>query len=124
MSMVWTAIGTTAVGLGTSLYGANKNAQAQRDAQAQNVASQQAASAEDYRRWLLTRGIDSNTGGAVNTKLPLWAGVIRGAPGAIPQLVSLPGPASNTPVTGGVSNGRSFATLGITPRRNGTVLAA
>ena len=32
---------------------------------------------ENTRRYMLSRGIDTNTGGAVNTFLPLWAKVRR-----------------------------------------------
>lgn len=114
MAEVWVSASVAAAGVGVSLYGAEKNAKAQQQALQQNKESDIAAQNENWRRYLLQRGIDNNTGGAVNTRLPLWAGVIRSG-GAAPRLVSIPGPAA----TGGStpSGARGFATLGITPRR-------
>ena len=88
MSMAWIAGGTAIAGLGASFYGANKQAQANRDANNANIAAEKESERQNWLRFLMTRGISpaANTvtgeipgavpGGALNTKLPLWAKVI------------------------------------------------
>lgn len=44
---------------------------------AQDAENFDAQQAENLRRYMLSRGVDTNTGGAVNTFLPLWANVRR-----------------------------------------------
>lgn len=87
MSMLWTAIGTTAVGLGTSLYGANRQRQDNAHALDVNKATQDQQNAAQWTNWLMSKGVaptspvaagvmptaDNYT--AVNTRLPLWANV-------------------------------------------------
>ncbi len=85
MSMMWTAIGTAAVGAGVSLYGANKQGQIAKDTNAANQANIDRSNNQEWNNYLLQRGV--NTGGtapygtiptnapAVNTRLPLWANI-------------------------------------------------
>ena len=79
----WAAIGVGVVGAGVSLYGANKQSQAQKDANAANQASVGKADQSAWVNYLLQRGlaVDPNTptgsipsnARAVNQRLPLWA---------------------------------------------------
>jgi len=105
----WAAVaaGTAAVvGAGTAAYGANKQAKANAAAQDANIAAQKEAERQNWLRYLMQRGIvpDSNTqtgevpgmvaGGAMNTRLPLWANVV---PGAVPGLQTNASQGINTP---------------------------
>lgn len=81
----WVAIavgGSAVLGVGASLYGANKQAGAVEDANKANVASQADQNAAAWANYLMTRGV--NPAGAVtgqiptnpqaiNARLPLWA---------------------------------------------------
>lgn len=71
-------------GAGASIYGADKQASAQSDANAANTAAVASQNQENWNNYLLTRGVQGNdaatgtipTGApAVNAKLPLWANV-------------------------------------------------
>jgi hypothetical protein len=84
MSMAWVAVGTAALGAGTALYGANKQSQDQRSANDSNRAAIEAADRNAWNNYLMQRGIYGGNaatgtipgmqpGGAVNTRLPLWA---------------------------------------------------
>jgi hypothetical protein len=95
--MSWVAaavVGSSLIGAGVSMYGANK--QSQDNAHAQDVNAQQQGQQNNaaWTNWLMTRGVAPNPGGsftsgqlpgpgesrAVNTRLPLWANVRMGAP--------------------------------------------
>ena len=65
-----------AAGIAMSAKGAHDQKKAQRKALAQEQANFEAQQAENWRRYMLSRGVDE-TGRAVNTKLPLWATVTR-----------------------------------------------
>jgi hypothetical protein len=90
--MMWVGIGTAVLGAGTSIYGANKQKQAQQDANNANQASIADADQSAWNAYLMQRGL--NAGGtapfgvipqnaqAVNQKLPLWANV-RMSPTAV-----------------------------------------
>ena len=70
---------TAAVGLGglaLTAKGAHDQKKAQRKALDQEQANFEAQQKENWRRYMLSRGVDE-TGRAVNTKLPLWATVTR-----------------------------------------------
>lgn len=83
--MSWVAVAVAAIGAGTTLYGANKQAKANAAAQNQNIASQDTQNQAAWGNYLMTRGIAPTSpvqpgvlpqpGGyqVVNTKLPLWA---------------------------------------------------
>lgn len=94
------AVFVGAAGVGTALYGANKQAQAIKDTNAANSASVAAADKSNWNNYLLQRGLNTNgtaatgmipSGAApVNTKLPLWANInlppaMAQAPGASPS---------------------------------------
>lgn len=107
---IWATGGAAAVGAGTSLYGANKQAQSVSDTNAANQAAIAASNQTNWNNYLLQRGL--NTGGATptgqiptsataaNTRLPLWANfgvqsqpgaltvVRKGTPAPAPQLVA------------------------------------
>lgn len=82
------SVGSTVVGAGVSMYGANKQAKANAAAQNANIAAQKEAERQNWLRYLMTRGInpDPNTptgtipgaapGAPVNTRLPLWMRVV------------------------------------------------
>lgn len=76
--------GAAILGAGATVYGANKQASAQSDANAANAASVAGSDQSAWNSYLLSRGIQGNNaptgtiptdGAAVNTKLPLWANV-------------------------------------------------
>lgn len=122
MSMMWTAIATTAVGTGASLYGANKQAKAVQAANDQNAKLQAEQNQSAWNAYLLSRGINptgATTGQipanapAVNTKLPLWATVKVGPSGKIGRTFTMRGmgtpsfapPASYAPAPGAPTSG-------------------
>lgn len=73
------AIAAGVVGLGglaLSAKGASDQKKANKKALAQEQANFEAQQAENWKRYMLSRGVDE-TGRAVNTKLPLWATVTR-----------------------------------------------
>ena len=77
--MSFAAIAAGVVGLGglaLSAKGASDQKKANKKALAQEQANFEAQQAENWRRYMLSRGVDE-TGRAVNTKLPLWATVTR-----------------------------------------------
>jgi hypothetical protein len=89
MSAIATAvIASGVIGAGVNMHGANKQAKATSAANSANLASQQESERQNWIRYLMTRGItptaDTRTGevpgavpgGAMNTKLPLWANVV------------------------------------------------
>ena len=86
--MSWVAIaigGSALLGAGASIYGANKQSQANSSANDANVAAQNKQNDSAWQNWLMSKGLASNTpltagtmptasqGYAVNTRLPLWA---------------------------------------------------
>jgi hypothetical protein len=81
----WGGIAAAVVGGGLSLYGANKQKQAQEDANKANQASIGQADVSAWQGYLASRGVNpsgvSQFGQiptniqAINTKLPLWANV-------------------------------------------------
>ena len=76
--MSFAAIAAGVVGLGglaLSAKGASDQKKANKKALAQEQANFEAQQAENWKRYLLSRGVDGNK--AVNTKLPLWATVTR-----------------------------------------------
>ena len=90
MSMMWVGIGSAVLGAGASLYGANKQAGASKDAANQNAALQDKQNQAAWANYLMTRGLNPNgavTGQlptnpqAINTRLPLWATANFAAPG-------------------------------------------
>jgi hypothetical protein len=71
----WTAaamLGSAVVGSATAIYGANKSAKAQAEANAANQAAQAEANRLNYQRWLESQGVGSD-GKPVNTWLPRYA---------------------------------------------------
>lgn len=83
-TMMWVAIGTTAAGIGTNLYGANKQAKTQARTDDQNRAAIEKADQSAWNNYLLQRGLYGGNaptgtipgmqpGAAVNARLPLWA---------------------------------------------------
>ena len=68
----------TVGGLALSAKGAHDQKKAQKKALAQEQQNFEDQIAENWRRYMLTRGTDTTTGKAVNTKLPFWATVKRG----------------------------------------------
>lgn len=84
--MAWVAVGTAALGAGTALYGANKQAKTQAASDASNRAAIEQADRGAWNTYLMQRGVyganaptgtipGMQPGGAVNTRLPLWATV-------------------------------------------------
>ncbi len=83
--MSWVAVAVSAVGVGTSLYGANKQAQSQKDANAANAASVANSDLNSWRAYLMQRGLNPagvttfgeipTNAAPMNTKLPLWANI-------------------------------------------------
>ena len=77
--MSFAAIAAGVVGLGglaLSAKGASDQKKANKKALAQEQANFEAQQAENWRRYMLSRGVNE-TGRAVNTKLPLWATIRR-----------------------------------------------
>lgn len=77
-------IAAGALGAGASLYGANKQAKSDAEAQRLNKAQFDAQQLQNWNQYLMQRGIDpaGNTtvggygsGRAINSRLPLWASV-------------------------------------------------
>jgi len=91
----WVAVavgGSAVLGAGVSMYGANKQSQAARDAAKENKESQAAQIAAAWSNYLMTRGIKpsgASTGQipqnaqAINARLPLWATANFAKPGAV-----------------------------------------
>ena len=75
MSFAAIAAGVGLGGLALSAKGASDQKKANKKALAQEQANFEAQQAENWKRYLLSRGVDGNK--AVNTKLPLWATVTR-----------------------------------------------
>jgi hypothetical protein len=80
MSM-WIAGATMIVGAGSAIYGADKQRKLTNQTNDANRLAATSADQTNFDRWLMTRGIGEG-GAPVNTKLPLWATVTRGAPRA------------------------------------------
>ncbi len=85
----WVAVGVGVAGVAASAYGANKQSKDNKAAQSQNVASQDEQNRLAWANYLMTRGLDPSgaqtgviptSGRTVNTRLPLYANVVR--PGA------------------------------------------
>ena len=84
----WAAIVVGVVGVGAGLYGANKQSKDSAGARDMNLGAQQESERQNWMRYLMTRGITPSEqtqtgvvpghapGGAINTKLPLWARVV------------------------------------------------
>jgi hypothetical protein len=98
----WGTIATAGgaiVGAGVSLYGANKQAQNQKDANAANTANIDKSNNLQWNEYLMQRGIQptgqTTTGQVptsftpVNSRLPLWANV-----NPAPTMAQAPGAAS------------------------------
>ena len=68
---------TAAGGLALTAKGQADAKKAQKKALAQEQQNYEDQTAENWRRYMLSRGVDQSTGRAVNTKLPLWATVTR-----------------------------------------------
>lgn len=79
MSFMAIAAGVTSVGgLALTYKGQQDQKKAQKKALAQETVNYDEAQAENLRRYMLSRGIDTANGNrAVNTRLPLWATVRR-----------------------------------------------
>jgi len=83
--MMWVGIGTAVLGAGTSIHGANKQKQAQEEANKANQASIANSDLSAWQGYLMQRGLNPSgvtqfgqiptNAQAVNTKLPLWANV-------------------------------------------------
>lgn len=80
----WVTGAVAVAGIGASLYGANKQAQSDAEAQKLNKAQFEAQQLQNWNQYLMQRGIDptGNTtvggygsGKAINSRLPLWASV-------------------------------------------------
>lgn len=83
----WIAAGAAVAGVGAAVYGANKQAQANKDATAANQASQAEQNQSAWNAYLAGKGVAPTTPvaagvyptagnyNAVNTRLPLWATV-------------------------------------------------
>lgn len=83
----WVAVaigGSAVIGAGVGLYGANKQAQSQADAQKQNADLQTQQNNSAWQSYLMSRGVNpmGATAGnipvgapAINARLPLWANV-------------------------------------------------
>ena len=67
----------TTGGLALTAKGQADAKKAQKKALAQEQQNYEDQIAENWRRYMLSRGVDTNTGKAVNTKLPFWATVTR-----------------------------------------------
>lgn len=94
----WVAIAVAAVGAGTAIYGANKQAKAVSSAAATNAGLQDQTNQSAWDNWLMTRGVNPegaatgvipNNPQPINTRLPLWASVKR--PGAVAAGFRIPG---------------------------------
>ena len=70
------AAASSVAGVGLAAKGASDQKKANKKALAQEQANFEAQQAENWRRYMLSRGVNE-TGRAVNTKLPLWATVTR-----------------------------------------------
>lgn len=82
MAEIWGAAIAGALGVGASLYGANKQAKDNQAAQSQNADLQAQQNNSAWQAYLMSRGINpmGATAGtiptgaqAINSKLPLWA---------------------------------------------------
>lgn len=73
-----------AVGVGTTLYGANAQKKAQAGANAQNAANTKTENLSAWQSYLISRGVDPSSvteagqlpqagAKAINTRMPLWA---------------------------------------------------
>ena len=71
------AAAASVAGVGLAAKGAHDQKKAQRKALDQEQANFEAQQKENWKRYMLSRGVDQSTGRAVNTKLPLWATVTR-----------------------------------------------
>lgn len=71
------AAASSVAGVGLAAKGASDQKKANKKALAQEQQNFEAQQAENWRRYMLSRGVDQSTGRAVNTKLPLWATVTR-----------------------------------------------
>ncbi len=78
----WVAIGVGVAGAAASVYGANKQSKAAKDAAATNAGAQDAQNQSAWASYLMSRGVNPQgaaTGEiptnpqAINAKLPLWA---------------------------------------------------
>lgn len=78
MSFVAIIAGVAAAGgLALTAKGQSDAKKAQKKALSQEQNNYEDMNAENWRRYMMTRGVDTNTGKAINTKLPLWATVKR-----------------------------------------------
>lgn len=75
MSFAAIAAVTSIAGVGLAAKGASDQKKAQKKALEQDQTNYEAQQAENWNRYLLSRGIDGSK--AVNTKLPLWMTVKR-----------------------------------------------
>ena len=119
--MAWVAIGTAVLGAGASIYGANKQSKSQGETNAANRAAIEQADRGAWNTYLMQRGLYGGNaptgtipgmqpGGAVNTRLPLWAN--------IPSIEQ--GGGAGAPGTGGgLGDGAMRGFRGLSARRLG-----
>lgn len=77
MAEIWGAAIVATAGIGTALYGANVQRKATASTNEANRQNHLDSLRENMRRYSMQRGIEPDTGVALNTKLPLYAGVKR-----------------------------------------------
>lgn len=102
MAEIWGLAAVAVIGAGVTLYGASEQKKAQKETNAANREIADETNAENWRRYMLSRGVNTETGGAVNAKLPLWASAVSttGADG-VPRIARLSRtPASQLPSSG------------------------
>lgn len=84
--MSWVAAAVGVAGIGAGLYGANKQAKANKAAQQENARQQAEQNRIQWANYLMTRGLDPAgakageipaNGRAINSRLPLYANVQR-----------------------------------------------
>lgn len=98
------AVGTAAAGAGATMYAANKNSKAIKDANSANAQNVEDTNKYNYAMWKESRGIASD-GSALNTKMPQWMAVrTGGTPTTARQLVRK-GATTSPTVSGGLTTG-------------------
>lgn len=119
----WAGIGAVG-GIGASLYGANKSAQAQQAAIDANARAQEESNRLNYQRWLESQGVGQD-GQPINTWLPRYAMATR--PTALPPGFGVFGSGSKVPTmtvanvgTNGVPSRMNAPTLGSMGRGAGS----
>lgn len=86
------AIGAAVIGAGGSIYGAQQNKKAAKEAEQANAAAVAAQNAANYQRWLESKGV-SSTGQPINFKLPRYMTWNKAAvAGRNPNIFATPAP--------------------------------